>query len=348
MLVSIVIPIYNVEKYVAECLQSVMRQTCRDMEVLLIDDCGTDKSMSIVRDILGESEDATINGVHYRILHHEHNRGLSAARNTGIDAAQGEWLYFLDSDDWIEDDCIETLVNAVMQDDGIETAIGQLRTFDDEGNTDVLLENGEKCPMLQMPEGVYANDILQKYLARGFYEMAWNKLVRRDFLIQNKLYFKEGLIHEDTLWSFCCVCQLRKVAAVRKILYHYRIRKGSIMDKSQGERKVKTKNTILCSQIDYVITHGQSDNKILFDYLYGKIKVYFLSELYRDNRDYSLDLFTKLGEVHFWTISQLWRMVPAKRDIIPPLSRILPKSLGFRFASFVLPYLWRKHLVEKV
>lgn len=346
MLVSIIIPIYNVEKYITECLQSVMRQTYRNLEVLLVDDCGTDKSLLIIRTMLGDSEDATIDGVHYRILHHERNRGLSAARNTGIDAAKGEWLFFMDSDDWIEDDCIETLINAAKQDDGIETAIGQLETFDAAGHKNVSLENGEKCPNLQMPEGVYSKDIIQKYLAGGFYEMAWNKLVRRDFLMQHDLYFKEGLIHEDTLWSLCCVSQFSKVAVVHKMLYHYRIRESSIMSKSQGERKVKAKNTVLCSQIDYVITHGFGDNKLLFDYLYGKIKILFLSSLFRENREYALDLYTKLGAVHFWTYKQIWRMLPAKRDIVPPLSRLLPEGAGFRFCMWSLSYLWRKHLVE--
>lgn len=344
MLVSIVIPIYNVEKYVAECLQSVMRQTYRDMEVLLIDDCGTDESLSIVRTMLGGVDDTTIEGIRFRVLHHEHNRGLSAARNTGIDAAHGEWLYFLDSDDWIEEDCIETLINVAMQEDGIETAIGQFETFDDAGYRNVTLENGEKCPGLQMPEGVYANDIIQKYLAGGFYEMAWNKLVRRDFIMQHDLYFKEGLIHEDTLWSLCCVSQFSKVAVIHKTLYHYRIRESSIMSESQGERRVLAKNSVLCNQIDYVITHGQSDNKLLFDYLFGKLKIYFLSELYRKNREYALDLYTKLGDAHFWTNKQVWRMLPAKRDIVLPIRRILPKSLGFKFTMWVLPYLWRKHL----
>lgn len=342
MLVSIIIPIYNVEKYVAECLQSVMRQTYRHLEVLLIDDCGTDKSMSIVHEMLGGTEDSVIEGVHYRILHHEHNRGLSAARNTGINAAKGEWLYFLDSDDWIENDCIETMVNVVKQTDGIETTIAQFQTFDDEGNTDVSLDNGEKCPMLQMPEGVYCSDIIQKYLARGFYEMAWNKLVYRDFLIEHDLYFKEGLIHEDTLWSLCCVSQFHKVVAINKVLYHYRIRKGSIMDKSQGERKVWARNTVLSSQIDYVITHGQSDNKLLFDYLFGKIKIYFLSSAYQQNEEYAKDLFIKLANIHFWTYRQTWRMVPAKRDFIPPLCRMLPTVIGYRVCRWFMHFLWRK------
>ena len=102
--ISIIIPIYNVEPYIEDCLQSVMRQTYRGMmECILVDDCGTDNSMKVAEQLI-----KIYNGpIDFKVLHHEHNRGLSAARNTGIDAACGDYVYFLDSDDWISDDCFE-------------------------------------------------------------------------------------------------------------------------------------------------------------------------------------------------------------------------------------------------
>ena len=104
--VSIVIPVYNVEPYIEECLQSVMRQTYLGMmECILVDDCGTDNSMGIAEQLI----EAYNGPIDFKVLHHEHNRGVSAARNTGIDAACGEYIFFLDSDDWISDDCIERL-----------------------------------------------------------------------------------------------------------------------------------------------------------------------------------------------------------------------------------------------
>lgn len=340
ILVSVIIPIYNVAPYIAECLESVMRQTCRQMEVLLIDDCGTDESIEIVRTMLGGADEATIGNVCYKILHHEHNRGLSAARNTGIEAARGEWLYFLDSDDWVADDCIETLVNCARQEEGIEMAIGQLETFDQMGRRDVKLPNGDDCPTLRLADGVYDDDIGSRYLSHEFYVMAWNKLVRRDFLLRHDLFFQEGLIHEDTLWSFCCACQLRKIGVVNQKLYHYRIRPGSIMAELREESDVRAKNSILCGQIDYAVTHGQDNNKALFDYLFSRIKIYFLSPRYRTNEAYAADLFTKLGAAHFWSYGQVWRMLPARRDVLPVLSRLLPQSLGLRFCQWVWPRIW--------
>lgn len=331
MLVSVVIPIYNVAPYIEQCLESVMRQSYRDLEVLLVDDCGTDDSIQIVRSMLGGMEDTTIDGIHYRILHHEHNRGLSAARNTGIDAATGEWVYFLDSDDWIDHNLIQALVISEDQAEASEMIVGQLETFDADGNLGVKLANGDVCPVLNLPDGVYSGNILQRYLRHEFYEMAWNKLVRREFLLRHKLYFKEGLIHEDTLWSFCCACLLQRIAVVNKPLYHYRIQSASIMAKSNGERRVKALNTILSSQIDFVNTHGLGANKLAFDYLFPRIKGYLYSPLYRENPQYAVDLYAKLEAIHFWSYRQLWEMVPARRDFFPYLCRLFPQSAGLWF-----------------
>ena len=103
MKVSIIIPIYNVAKYVTACLNSVFNQTYKDLEVILIDDCGQDNSMEIVHNFV-ESHPQPFP---IRILYHKQNRGLSAARNTGISAAEGDFIYFLDSDDTIASNCIE-------------------------------------------------------------------------------------------------------------------------------------------------------------------------------------------------------------------------------------------------
>ena len=94
------------EPYIEDCLQSVMRQTYRgEMECILVDDCGTDNSMEIVQQLVAAYKGPVV----FKIVHHDHNRGLSAARNTGIDVSSGEYVFFLDSDDWISDGCIERL-----------------------------------------------------------------------------------------------------------------------------------------------------------------------------------------------------------------------------------------------
>ena len=109
MKVSIIIPVYNVASYIEECIQSVLDQTYPDLEVVLVDDCGTDHSMELAENLIRKSNRSSI----FRIEKHDRNRGLSAARNTGIKTATGEYLYFVDSDDKISQDCIEKLVQFV-------------------------------------------------------------------------------------------------------------------------------------------------------------------------------------------------------------------------------------------
>ena len=94
--ISIIIPVYNVEKYIEACLHSVMAQTYTGpMECILVDDCGQDNSIGVAEKMISDYQGT----IHFRILHHDHNRGQSAARNTGMDAATGEYIFFSDSDD---------------------------------------------------------------------------------------------------------------------------------------------------------------------------------------------------------------------------------------------------------
>ena len=106
MKVSIIIPVYNVGDYIEDCLRSVIRQVYSgDIECIIVDDCGTDNSIALAERLMASYKGP----IQFIILHHQHNRGLSAARNTGIDVAQGDYIFFLDSDDELTDDSIATL-----------------------------------------------------------------------------------------------------------------------------------------------------------------------------------------------------------------------------------------------
>lgn len=226
MKITVIVPIYNVEQYIIDCLNSVASQTYEgDIECLLVDDCGKDNSMALV-----DSFVESYNGrVQFRILHHEHNRGLSAARNTGMDAATGDYLYFLDSDDEITPDCLSELTNATIE-GAYDMVIGDM---DIRGNDKLIapltlkLENDE---VLRQPA-------IRHTFRKKWNMMAQNKLYRTDFIKENRLQFKEGLIHEDELWSFETSCLLNSLKAVKHPTYIYKIRGGSIT--SAGKKQVK-------------------------------------------------------------------------------------------------------------
>lgn len=122
MLVSIIIPVYNVAPYVEDCLRSVMRQSYTGpIECLIVDDCGTDESLPIAERMIVEYDGP----IRFEILHHEHNRGLSAARNTGMEKVMGDYVVFLDSDDEISNDCLEKMMSVVQENPEVELVQGR-------------------------------------------------------------------------------------------------------------------------------------------------------------------------------------------------------------------------------
>lgn len=216
--VSIIIPVYNVEPYIEECLQSVMRQTYSGMiECILVDDCGTDNSIEVAERLIKVYDGP----IEFKVLHHEHNRGVSAARNTGIDAACGEYVFFLDSDDWISDDCIERLAQPL----GFEQYDFVMGDYNRQGE-----DSHVPCQ-----EGKYHKNGL-KSTDRSGIPVVWNRLFRKSFLVDNHLSFEAGKVYEDAIFSFDLACVDRKYYVVKAVTYYYRKREGSItMPKNQSD-----------------------------------------------------------------------------------------------------------------
>lgn len=231
MTVSIIVPVYQVAPYIEDCLQSVIGQTYRgEMECLLIDDCGTDDSIAMVERMLVEYDGP----IRFKILHHEKNKGLSAARNTGMDAATGEYVLFLDSDDELTLDCVEKLVAPVVNDPSIEMVMGNYSI-----HTDGCPIAPFEQPISKTQEEFNSKEAVRDYYfdRRGFYVYAWNKLIRKDFLIRNQFYFKEGLLWEDYLWTFFVVKQLNHLFVLPEATYKYYKRQHSITTKASRQEK---------------------------------------------------------------------------------------------------------------
>ena len=216
MKISIVIPVYNVAPYIKDCLHSVMVQSWQDnLECILVDDCGKDNSMQLVEERL-----QTYKGkIDFRIIRHQHNRGLSAARNTGIDAARGDYVFFLDSDDEITPDCIERLVKPLYEKD-YDFVVGAYR----------LVGSQIKMDSLRLKEGTVltGDEVLKSFREKTWYLMSVNKLYKLSFLNRHHLRFLEGIIHEDELWSFQVACLAKSLYAVAHETYIYKAREGSI------------------------------------------------------------------------------------------------------------------------
>ena len=254
--ITIVIPVYNVSPYISACLDSVFAQTYQGpMECILVDDCGTDDSMNIVRRVVNG-----YNGpIQLKILHHEHNRGLSAARNTGMNAATGDYIYFLDSDDEITPDCIEKLAEP-LNEELFDLVVGNIKTI---GN-----DYADSFLKLKLDDGrcLHQDDIIRTY--RSLWNMmAQGKLYNRQFLDRCNIRFKEGLIHEDELWSFQIACLANTLYPVLAPSYIYKIRPESITTANTKKRRLEMMKIVLLEMQKFVSERKIENNPYVHDYI---------------------------------------------------------------------------------
>lgn len=223
-MVSIIVPTYNVAPYITKCLHSVASQTYRGaMECLVVDDCGTDDSIAIAEKFISEYT----GDIQFRIVHHDRNRGLSAARNTGTSHASGEYLYFLDSDDWLTEDCIERMMECVEKHPGVELVIGSAYdVFPDVTLTPAWYNPDPKS----VPEFTDDRNVIRR-LNLNFSSLpvtAWNKLVKRSAVLEHDIYFVEGLLNEDVMFDCLLGKHIKTMAVCFTPTYYYLRRSDSL------------------------------------------------------------------------------------------------------------------------
>ena len=234
-MVSVIIPVYNVEKYLTECVDSVLGQSYADYEIILVDDGATDSSGRMCDEYA--QKDARI-----RVIH-QPNGGLSAARNTGMKAARGEYVYFLDSDDYIEPCALADLVETAQREQADVVFFDGFVFFDE------CEEDGSVSRYIRKDAyaGENGREMLRKLLLNEEYRTAVPlMLFRADYLRKNELRFLEGIIHEDELFTFLVYNADGRVAHCHKALYARRIRPASIMTSSGAMRRYDSMLKIYC------------------------------------------------------------------------------------------------------
>lgn len=265
MKISIIVPVYNVEQYVNECFDSIAAQTYKgEIECIFVDDCGQDDSVAVLENLIADYHGA----IKFCIVHHEHNKGLSGARNTGIRHAQGDYLYFIDSDDSITSDCIEKLVALAEKYPQVDIVQGSTKS---------------KLEWLQLANKHFPEFsdnfkwIRRTMLLRYSIPMtAWNKLVRKDMVVKNGLYFEEGLIHEDEIWNFMLAKHVHSIAFCCDITYMYRENPDGIMGQTKEYNYDpvlnimvdRVSNPYICSEIRCILSLAGIKNKDIVKRLY--------------------------------------------------------------------------------
>lgn len=220
ILVSVIVPVYNVEALLGRCVDSILEQTHHNLEIILVDDGARDSSGSIC-DAYAAKDDR----IH--VIHKE-NGGLSSARNAGIDIARGEYFAFVDSDDWIEPDAVENLLSAALTNQ-VEMVVG--------GRYDVSGKTGERtlglCPEKQ--EVVSATEMIRRIFTWDNCDSAsWDKLYHRRLFRQ--IRYPVGKICEDVPVTYLIVLDAGKVALLDKPVYNYYHRPGSITNSAVSEK----------------------------------------------------------------------------------------------------------------
>jgi len=204
---SVIIPVYNVEKYIAECLESIIRQTFDNFECILVDDCSPDNSILIAERIIGQYQ----GNISFHIARHKSNKGLSAARNTGLMQATTNYVFFLDSDDKLFDHSLEWLYSKLCQHPHSDVVSGEVFTENDKNH------------FSNLPDTISGEKQLFRYLLDSkIIPRAWNQLIRKDLLTSNHLFFKEGILFEDVHWCYFFYRYVQEFHIVKEYTYFYR------------------------------------------------------------------------------------------------------------------------------
>ena len=220
-LVSIIIPVYKVEAYIERCLTSVMHQTYYDsaIECILVDDASPDKSISLAQDMISRYQ----GNIDFKIIRNDENRGLSVSRNNGIEHATGKYLFFLDSDDYLKDDCLQILLKIATMHPDAEVVMGNC--LDKRVNVPFIhfRSTNDYCILNN-------NQLLSAFYFEEIPPMAWNALVSHELVTKNQLSFKPDLIHEDNLWASKLYPLVTKFIYVPKVTLIYEDNPSSIMN----------------------------------------------------------------------------------------------------------------------
>lgn len=243
--VSIIIPVYNVESYLRRCLDSVVNQTLKDIEIILVNDGATDGSLAIC-------EEYAKNDDRIKIITRK-NGGLSAARNTGLDNATSEYIGFIDSDDWVDTNFFENLYNTAIE-KNCDVAFGD------------IVRKGEKKHKIRLKiQKVEVAETLEDKLriSQGIKNPGvWNKIYKR-YLFDN-LRFEEGIYYEDGEFTIKMMSKCKNVVSVPNIYYYYFVNPTSIVKSKPTLKKTHDKITTRIKVLNYATSIGlKIPNKLL-------------------------------------------------------------------------------------
>ena len=218
---SFIVPVYNTEKYLKKCLDSLVNQTYKDFEIIVVNDGSTDKSSNIISKYQKKYKNI--------IVIDKENEGLSMARNRGVQKSSGKYIIFVDSDDYVSNKLLEEVDKKIDDSDILRFQIAT----EDEEYTKINEYHEESC------ESMCGYDAFKYLSSYHFVEPAWCYVIRKNYYIENKFSFKKGVYHEDFGLIPYVIYKARKVKSIDFIGYYYIQRNGSIMNNNDYKKTVK-------------------------------------------------------------------------------------------------------------
>ena len=250
-LVSVIIPVYNDEEYLPQCLNSVINQTYKNIEIICVNDGSTDNSKEVIEKFI----DSRI-----RIINQE-NKGSATTRNVGLKNAAGEYVLFLDADDWIDKKLIEITFN-VIQSNNADIVMFDVYNVYDNSYIKVKRVNN-----FIYPEKIKVLNYKDDDNIRDLQCTAYTKLFRKDFLINNNLYFPDGMnLGEDVLFWFSLLFKNPKMVFISDFLYFYRKRSSSMTDAKSDMIDIQWNAYKKCTQIDAYKNASKLEQLYILDY----------------------------------------------------------------------------------
>ena len=297
MRLSVIVPVYNVEKYLEECINSIINERIEKMEIIVINDGSTDNSLEILKKIKKTKRESNL-----KIIEQE-NSGISVARNKGIEAARGEYLYFIDSDDFLEKNGLKLLLEEIIVKNA-DIIRGNYVEYYSENR--IIKQNKMKDTELKGREYLIKRQ-------HTFVPMVWNCIYKRKFLLKNNLKFRIGILNEDVEFNFRAIYLAEKIVEKEVIMYNYRKREASIMSKDSltETRKLEFLNSL------YEV--GTSLNKFLKKYNEKNKKIkkmvfrYYFNIFSLANR-YNLELNKIDFLLKKLKVKELWSVAPTIKD----------------------------------
>lgn len=235
--VSVILPVYGVAQYIEKCAQSLLDQTLEEMEFIFVDDHGPDNSIELVKNMIaGHRREQQ-----FVFLKPEHNVGAGMARNYGIPFAKGEYIAFVDSDDWIEPDMFEKLYNEALVQGGVDMCCCQISKDFLDGSPSETVKNPDFAP------GVLTDES-KRYFLTHYVSLFSTYIYRREMIERNEIHFPESRSADDSFFVTGALVFAKSMAHVDEPLYHYILRPGSVTttkDSTKYEKRLATFSSLM-------------------------------------------------------------------------------------------------------